>query len=223
MSMVSPTSRNRRGHTSPAATPWPHHLGDLVGPAVEGPVEDRDAPICGHAQAGLDLLEVEPAVFGMAVGGLGEGGLVAGVVAEEGDRGHVPVDAGGVDAEAGDGVHPHRADDAGQRGGHRVERPAHPVVVEGVGVDAEDLSHPFPGPVLNMQQRLGRGQPVSHQSLDDLAVSGDGHVTHRAGPVDDAADVEATAELRDRRQCAEHLVAYDLRWPQDRSFPCHRR
>src|SRR4030065_493283 len=35
------------------------------GPAVIGPVEARDPAVPGHRQAGLDLLQIRAAVFGM--------------------------------------------------------------------------------------------------------------------------------------------------------------
>jgi len=51
------------------------------------------------------------------------------------------VDAGHVDAEAGDGVDPDRTDDGLQSRCHRIEGTTDPVVVEGIGLDTEDLGH----------------------------------------------------------------------------------
>ena len=202
----------------------PDHLVDLPGAAVEGAVEDGDAPVGGHPEPGLDLLEVDPAVLRVPIGRLGEAGLGPVVVAEQRDGGHVPVDAGCVDPEPGDGVHPHRAGDARQHRRHGVEGTAHPVVVEGVGPDAEHLGHrPLPRPVLHVAQRLGGGQPVGDQCLDHLAVGGDSHVTHRTGPVHDPANVESTAEIGDYGQRAQDLVAVYLRGAKDRPTSCHGR
>ena len=102
---------------------------------------------------------------------------------------------------------PNGAHDALQLGGDGVQGPADAVVVQGGGVDAEDLGHcPGPGPTLHVHQGLGRGQPVRHQGLDHLAVGEDRNLPDGANPVDDAGDVESPAELRYHRQGAQRLV-----------------
>ena len=192
---------------APQRLQGPDDLVHLAGAAVVGPVKDGHATVGGDAETGLDLAQVGPAVLGMAEARLGEclfGHLVG---AEQADRGHVPVDAGHVEAEGGHRPGTDRADDAGQLGGHRVEGSPDAVVVERVGRDAEDLLHrPRPGPVLHVDQRCGRSEAVGHQRFDDLAVSHDGQVANRAGPVDDVSDVEASAERRHHRQRTQRLV-----------------
>jgi hypothetical protein len=56
-----------------------------------------------------------------------------------------------------------------------------------------------------MDKGGGRRQPVGHQGLDHLAVGRIGDVAHRAGPVDDAGDIETPAELGDDRECPQRL------------------
>jgi hypothetical protein len=104
-------------------------------------VEYGHAAVAGYGQAGLDLFEVGSAVLGMAVPRLDETGLDVVVGAVQRDRGHVPVQAGHVDAERGDRGGAHRPDNAVQPGRDGIQSAANAVVVQHGGVDAEDLGH----------------------------------------------------------------------------------
>ena len=88
-----------------------------------------------------------------------------------------------------------RADDPLQLRRHGIESPADPVVVEDLGRDAEDLfNRPVPSPVLHVDERGRRGEPVGDQRLDHLSMGRVRDVAHRDRPIDDACDVQAPGE-----------------------------
>ncbi len=167
---------------------------------------DRDAAVRSDREACLDLQQVWAAVLRVPEAGLDVIRIRRSIGAIEADRGHVPVDASHIDAELSDRLGSDGADDACQLGSHRIERPTDAVIVQDLGSDGEHLfDRPGPGPVLDMDKWRGRGQPAGHQGLDHLAVGDICDVTHRAGSIDDATDVETSAELCDHRECPECL------------------
>jgi hypothetical protein len=92
----------------------------------------------------------------MAEAGCGEAVVHAGVGAEQGDRGHVPVQPGHVQRERRDCAQPDGADDLSQDRRERVQCPADPVAVEGVRGCPERLAdRPGPGSVGHVHQRAG--------------------------------------------------------------------
>ena len=186
-----------------------HDLGDFPGAAVVGAVQQRDGAVGGHSDTGLDLFEVGAPVFGVAVG-RGRMILIDLVVgAVQGDRGHVPVQAGHVDTERVYGLGADRSDDVLDLGCDGVQGPAQTVVVEGVGRDRVDLLHgPVPRPVGHGDHRLRVGQPVGDQRLDDLPVADQGDITHRAGRIDDPRDIQPAGEVRDHRQRPQPLLQH---------------
>lgn len=116
---------------------------------------------------------------------------------------------------------PDRADDPLQAGCHRVEGPADAVVVEDLGSQTEDLfDRPGPGPVLHVNQRGGRGEPVGHQRLDHLPMGGVGDVAHRRSPIDDPGDVEGPGEVSDHGEGSERLL-HARRPVSDTTFAHH--
>jgi hypothetical protein len=184
-------------------------LGDLAGAAVVGAVEDGDPAVwvAGDRQAGLDLLEVGAAVLGMAMVGSREPVGGVGVGAVQRDRREVPVQPGNVQAEHADRAGADRPDDVVQLRRGRVQGPADAVIVEHGRLDPPDLLHgPLAGPVLDVDQRRRRGQPVGDQRLDDLPVGDQCHLADRHGPVDDPGHLQPPAELRDHRQRPQRLV-----------------
>src|SRR5271157_3571062 len=77
--------------------------------------------------------------------------------------------------------------------------------VDAEGADRADRDRPVAGPVPDVHQRRGRGEPVADHRLDGLT---DGHgcdVADRHQIVDDTADVQTPAEGGDDRQGAQHL------------------
>jgi hypothetical protein len=117
------------------------------------------------------------------------------------------VAARGVDAELGDRLGADRANEFVQVRGDGVQRAGDAVVVEEVGVDAEDvLNGPLLGPPGHFEQRHRRGQAVGDQRLDDLPVSEVGDIAHRAQLVDDAGDVQPAQEMRTGRQRPQPLL-----------------
>ena len=91
-----------------------HHgydLADLAGTAVEGPVKHRDTAVPADRDPGLNLLQIQAAVLGMAELRSGEPVLVLRVLAVHRDRGHIPVHPGHIDPERPDRRHPDRPGD----------------------------------------------------------------------------------------------------------------
>lgn len=161
-------------------------------------------PVPGDRQPGLDLLEIRASVLRVPVPGLRISLLLDLVVPVQGDRRHVPVQLGAVDAELGDRLSPDRADDPLDLRRDGVQRPAEPVVVEQVRFDTEDLLHrPLPGPVADLHQRRGSGQTVGHQHLDDLAMGDMRDIAHRTQFVDDPREVQPAQKLGRGRQSAQ--------------------
>jgi hypothetical protein len=132
----------------------PHDLGDLPGAAVIGPVEHRHGTITCDRQARLDLLQIGPAVLGVAVVGHDEPLLGLGIGPIQRDRRKVPVQPGHIQPEHTDRSRADRPHDLLQLLGDRVQRAAHAVIVERGRVDPPDLPHgPLLGPVLDVNQR----------------------------------------------------------------------
>ncbi|HEY6798607.1 MAG TPA: deoxyribodipyrimidine photo-lyase, partial [Kineosporiaceae bacterium] len=201
-----------------------HHLADLPGPAVVGPVEDRHAAVPGHRQAGLDLLQVRATVLGMTELGDRELLVGLGVGPVQRDRGHVPVHPGHLQPERLDRRQTHRPGDLVQDRGDRVQRPTCPVVVQRLGRHPEHLTdRPLPRLRLHTPQRRRRGQPVGDQHLDHLPVRdhASGHLTHRAQRVDHLPDPQPAAEIRHHRQRPEHLLHTRRRAELRPPCPCH--
>jgi hypothetical protein len=147
---------------------------------------------------------------------------------------HVPVERGHVDAEFADRPGPDAVGEFRQVRGDGVQGPAQTVVVEQVRLNPEDFFHrPFPGPAVHPPQGCGRGQPVGHQSLDDLAVRHMGDVAARAQPVDGPGHIKPAQKLGSDRQSAQTLLhhggdhAFHARthcpWPRGPGSFCHTR
>ena len=184
----------------------PGHLGDLGVPAAVGAGVDGDPAVAGGGDARLDLQQVGPAVFGVPVGG-GRVVLIGQVVgAVKREAGHVPVQLADVDAEGADRADRDRPGDLLQVRGDRIEGAAQLVVVQRERGDAQDLrDRPVAGPVLDVHQRRGRGEPVADHRLDGLPGAHGRHVADRHQLVDDLPDAQPGAEGGDHRQGTQHL------------------
>ncbi|GAA3805130.1 hypothetical protein GCM10022226_26300 [Sphaerisporangium flaviroseum] len=131
-------------------------LPDLARASVERAMEDRDCAITADGDPGLNLLQVRAAVLGMTKLRRRESRRGLNVVAVQGDRGHVPVHAGHIDAEPLDHDQPDRSDQVIEVRGDRVERPADPIIVEQYRIDTERfLNRPVLRPGLHVHQRAG--------------------------------------------------------------------
>jgi hypothetical protein len=99
----------------------------------------RDAAVAADPKAGLDLLEIGAAVLGMAEPGRDEPLLGFLVGAIQRDRGHVPVQPGDLEAEAGDRLRANRPHDLVELGRDGVQGTPDAVVVERRRLDPQDL------------------------------------------------------------------------------------
>ncbi len=178
----------------------------------------------GGGGAGLDLLEIGPAVLRMTELGLREVGVTGRVVAVEADRGHVPVQLRHVDAVRPDRGRPDRA---GHLLGHRrqrIQRPRDAVVVEHARIQAQRvLDGELARPRRHVDHRRRCGQPVGDQRLDHLPVCGVGDLARRNRPVDDARDVQPSAQPGRHRQRPQHLLGAGRTVPNPhrRLLACH--
>ena len=193
------------------------HLRHLGGATVAGPVEDRDAAVGTGPDPGLDLLQIPAAV--LRVTGFRRCVLLIHlwVGAVEGDRGHVPVDPGNVQAELLDRRYADGAGDLVQLRGDGVQGAAGPVVVEDLRSDPEAVFHgPFACPVDDADQRCRGGQPAGDHGFDDLAVGSQRDIADRAEPIDDRGNAELVQKRGDHGQTPERLL--DTRRSVDGGF-----
>jgi hypothetical protein len=185
----------------------PDHLSDLPGATVKGSMPHRHATIAADRDPGLDLLEIGPAVLGLAPLGRGKASLDLLVDPVQRHRGHIPVQPGHINPEHRDRPRPHRPDHLVQLRCHGVQRPPDPVVVERVGGDTKDLlDRPLTCPVGHPQQRPGAGQPVGDQRLDHLPVGHPRDLPNRTRTVHDPGKVQPPAELAHHRQGPQQLL-----------------
>src|SRR5262245_25521589 len=102
ISLESPTSSSPR---SPASSFSPGHrtddLGDLPRATVVAAMPHRHAAVTADRQTRLHLLQIRPAVLGLAPPGRREPRLGIVVDAIQRDRGHVPVQPRHIDPETG--------------------------------------------------------------------------------------------------------------------------
>ena len=131
---------------------------------------------------------------------------------------------GHIDAELADRAGPDAVGELRQVRGDGVQGPAQTVIVEQLRLDPEDFLHrPLPGPVVHPPQGRGRGQPVGHQRLDDLAVRQMSDVATRAQPVDGPGHIQPAQKLGSDRQSAQTLLHHGAittsmrgRWTRER-------
>src|SRR5258708_7123256 len=95
------------------------------------------------------------------------------------------------------------------------------VVVQAGRGDAEDLGHrPSAGPVLDVHQRRGGGEPVADHRLDRPPGGDGGDLADRHQVVDDGGDAQPPAEREDDREGAEHLDLALRRFGVGQLWPC---
>ena len=180
-------------------------------------MEDRDAAVGAGPDPGLDLLQILAAVLWVTEFRRGVLLIHLWAGAVEGDRGHVPVDPGNVQAELLDRCCADGADDLVQRRGDGVEGAAEPVIVEDLRSDPEAVfDGPFACPVDDADQRCRGGQPVGDHGFDDLAVGSQRDIADWAEPIDDRGDAELVQKGGDHRQTPERLL--DTRGSVDGGF-----
>ena len=163
-----------------------------------------------------ELLEVPPAVFGMAVGDGHVAGVEVGIVlAADAERCGIDMEAVRTILAGEEALRDDRVEELGRAiRGDRVERPAQDVVVEVVDRHAV-AEEPVDGDVreefrIQVQPPFDKSEAVEHHGFDDVAVSEVVLPCLGDGAIDDPGDPEGVEGAGDDPEMADRDVgAFD--------------